>query len=71
MENTGSDAPGDDRELSRDLLLGRITKPGVSRKPAAPQRPGGVPSRRVDDALLRAILQQIEELSERAAAQWH
>ena len=68
MANTGSDAPGGDRESSRDLLLGRIGKAGSSRNPAAPQRKGGQPSHRANDALLREILRRIEELSERAAA---
>ena len=66
--NTGSGAAGDDRESGRDLLLGRVGQPGASRKPAAPQRAGGGPSRLADDALLREILQRIDELSERTAA---
>ena len=68
MANKGSDAPGDDRESSRDLLLGRIGKPGNSRKPSAPQRKGGVPSGQADNALLREILQRVTELSERTSA---
>ena len=68
MANMGSGAPDNDRELSRDLLLGRVGKTDVSRKPVLPPSSGSIPSRRADDALLREILQRVEELSEHAAS---
>ena len=68
MENTGPDAPGDDRESSRDLLLGHTGRRGNSRKPSVPRRTSGVSSGRADNALLREIHQRIHELSERATA---
>ena len=67
MVNTESDAQDNNLESDRDLLLGRITKPGASRKPAAPTRKGNVPSGQADSALLRESLQRVDGLLERTA----
>ncbi len=74
MANTGSDTPGDDVNSDRDLLLGRVSRPGASRKPAAPSRKGSVPSSLAslaslaDSALLRENLQRFDGLLERTTA---
>ena len=68
MANEGPDAPGGDRNSDRDLLLGRVSRPGASRKPAAPSRKGNALSGQADSALLRENVQRVDVLFERAAA---
>ncbi len=68
MTDRDSDGKGVSRNSDRDLLLGRVSRPGASRKPAAPSGKGNVPSGQADSALLRENRQRVDVLLERAAA---
>ena len=68
MTDRDSDGKGGNRNSDRDLLLGRVSRPGSSRKPAAPSYKGNAPSGQADSALLRENVQRVDGLVERTAA---
>ncbi len=68
MADRNSDGKGVSRNSDRDLLLGRVSRPGASRKPAAPSGKGNTPSGQADGALLRENIQRVDGLLERTAA---
>ena len=67
MASTGPDAPGDDRNSDRDHLLGRVSRPGTSRKPAALSRKENSLSGQANSALLRDNVRRVDGLLERTA----
>ena len=68
MTDRASDGKEESRNSDRDLLLGRVSRPGASRKPAAPSQKMNAPSGQAESALLRENLQRVDGLLERAAA---
>ncbi len=68
MADRESEGKGVTRNSDRDLLLGRVGRPGASRKPAAPSRKVNAPSGLADSALLKENLQRVDGLLERTAA---
>ena len=68
MADRDSDGKGESRNSDRDLLLGRVSRPGSSRKPAVPSRKGNNPSGQADSALLHENVQRVDGLLGRTAA---
>ena len=68
MVDRESDGKGDDRNSDRDLLLGRVSRPGSSRNPAVPSRKGNAPPGQADSMLLRENLQRVDGLLKQTAA---